>query len=316
MQFHREQIALIGIQEARTTEGCRVSDNYKIYSSGFRQCGNSKHFGCELWQTLPFCTMPDGRKIGQHNCKITIAVQDPKIMVVYFEGPLSLQVVVAHAPCVSAERPMDVVKQWWEQTAEHVGNSRSDNVIVLIDANAPLADHETQFFGLHHAEPMNPQGIAFQDFIVSTGLYAPSTFSQHSGMSATWRHPRGDKLRRDYVLLSRSFFMICKESYVKADFDGGFCHVDHCPALCATEGFMLLRETGKRFHWDFHKIHDVEAQNAFSEALKSLPLPSCSMAIDDHSKIVETNIPINILARKRRRNQDQSSVNVLLMAFA
>jgi len=227
--------------------------------------------------------MPDGRKVGLHNCKITITTQEQRIMVAFFEGPISLQVVVAHALCVSAERPIYIVKQWWEQTAVHVGNSLSENVVVLIDANAPLADRDTQFFGMHHAEAMNPQGFEFQDFLISTCPYAPSTFPQHSGMSATWRHPRGDRLRRDYVLLSRPLFSICTKSYVKADFDGGFCHVDHCPAVCEAEGFMLLRETGKRFHWDFHKIHDVEAQRAFSDALTSLPLPSWSVTIGRRS---------------------------------
>ena len=115
MQFHQEKIAIIGIQEARTAEGCRMTDNYRILSSGYQLCGKTKHFGCELWvhKTLPFCSLPDGRKLGLQNCKLTVVAQDARFLIVNFEGPIALTVVVAHAPCVSADRPITQVSQWW-----------------------------------------------------------------------------------------------------------------------------------------------------------------------------------------------------------
>ena len=56
-QFDLHGLALIGIQEARTLQGSKVSEHYKIFASGFQQCGKSKHFGCELWvhKKIPFC---------------------------------------------------------------------------------------------------------------------------------------------------------------------------------------------------------------------------------------------------------------------
>ena len=154
MQFHRESIAMIGIQEARTSEGCRVSENYRIFSSGYQQCGKTKHFGCELWihKTLPFCTLPDGRKTGLKNCKLTVLVQEPRLLIACIEGPVAITAVVAHAPCVSADRPVDLVSLWWHTLSQRINMFPHENTIVLIDANAPLADRETKFFGLHQTE--------------------------------------------------------------------------------------------------------------------------------------------------------------------
>jgi hypothetical protein len=72
----------------------------------------------------------------------------------------------------------------------------------MIDANAPLADHVTEFFGVHQAEETNPQGLIFQDFLIANRFFVPSTFEEHQGVAATWRHPRGQHLRRDYVVTS------------------------------------------------------------------------------------------------------------------
>ena len=292
VQFHRESIAMIGIQEARTYEGCRVSENYRFFSSGYQQCGKMKHFGCELWihKTLPFCTLPDGRKIGLKNCKITVLVQESRLLIACIEGPVDINVVVAHAPCVSADRPVDLVRQWWDALSQKMHMVSHEKTIVLIDANAPLADRETKFFGLYQTETMNPQGYEFQEFLISNEFYVPATFDGHSGTGATWRHPRGDQLRRDYVLLGSSFYSACSKSYVLSDFDGGFSHADHCPAVCDLNGLFAIKDGGKQIKWDFHKIHDADAQRAFIESLETLPIPTWSVSIDDHSNLLETHL--------------------------
>ena len=292
MQFHQKQIAMVGIQEARTSAGCRVSENYRIFSSGYQQCGKAKHHGCELWvhKTLPFCTLPDGRKVGLKNCKITVVVQDARLLIANFEGPVAFTVAVAHAPCVSADRPISVVSQWWSDLSQTLTEFPRGNTLVFIDANAPLAERETPYFGLHQKENMNPQGYEFQEFLIANELYVPATFATHSGLGATWRHPRGDQLRRDYVLLGKSFFSVCTQSLVLTDFDGGFSHVDHCPAMCVLDGTFVIGDAGRQLKWDFHKIHDADAQRAFIRSLETLPIPTWSVSIDDHSNILETNL--------------------------
>ena len=110
-QFHQGQIALVGIQEARTSAGQRVPDHYKIYSSGFQTCGRSKHFGCELWihKFLPLCVLADGQNVSLNDCKVTVTVQESRLLVANIDGPICFTAVVAHAPCVSAERPIALV---------------------------------------------------------------------------------------------------------------------------------------------------------------------------------------------------------------
>ena len=292
IQFHHAKLALIGIQEARTPAGCRVSENYRIFSSGYQSCGKAKHFGCELWihKSLPFCTLPDGRKIGLRDCKVTIVEKDARLLIAHLEGPIDIMIVVAHAPCVSAGRPISQVSQWWHSLTRRLSVVPKGNMVVLIDANAPLADSETKFFGRHQAEHMNPQGVEFQDFLVANEFYAPATFAGHSGIGATWRHPRGDKLRRDYVLLGHSLFSVCTQSAVLSDFDGGFSHADHCPAMCVLDGFMTIGDEGRQLKWDFNKIQDIDARKAFMQSLETLPIPTWSVSVDDHSSILETNL--------------------------
>ena len=291
-QFHSKRMALVGIQEARTATGIRNTDHYKIYASGYQQCGKSKHYGCELWVSkfLPLARNQDGSSVKLSDCKVTITMSDPGLLVAKFEGPISFSVVVAHAPCVSAARPIDQVKQWWQDLAEKVGYTAGTNAIILIDANAPLADHETIFFGTHHSEEMNQRGLEFQDFLITNEVFVPSTFQTHDGPSATWRHPRGGHFRRDYVLLSRSMFLICVKSSVLTDFDGGFGHLDHCPAVCELEGIFLAKPSTRKFRWDYRKMQDPVAQKAFAEALSTLPMPSCDVSVDDHSALLESNI--------------------------
>ena len=291
-QLHKHKIAVVGIQEARTQAGSRCTDHYKIFSSGYQQCGRSRHFGCELWvhKTLPLGKRSDGQLIRLADCKVTITFSESRLLVARFEGSVDLCVVVAHAPCVSADRHIEEVRQWWTSLTDKIGVGLHSNTVVLIDANAPLADRETQFFGMHHAERSNQQGLEFQDFLTSNEFFAPSTFPTHSGSSATWQHPRGDKLRRDFVLLSRSLHALCTGSRVCEDFDGGFGHIDHCPALCTIEGIMLVRPQAKKLKWDFRKMQDPEAQKAFAESLATLPLPSWEVSVDDHSVLLENNI--------------------------
>ena len=84
--------------------------------------------------------------------------------------------------------------------------------------------------------------------------------------------------------------MLCTQSHVCDDFDGGFGHIDHCPAVCALEGIMLVRPPEKKMRWDFRKMQDPCAQKAFAESLATLPLPAWEVSVDDHSVLLENNI--------------------------
>ena len=110
------------------------------------------------------------------------------------------------------------------------------------------------------------------------------------GPSATWRHPRGHGLRRDYVLLDHPAFQLSRRSYVINDLDGGFGHADHCPAAIELTGLVPPSPPSSKPRWDYVKMHDKQAQAQFAQAPAPLLIPSWHIQIDDHAALFETNI--------------------------
>eukprot|EP00435_Cladocopium_sp_Y103_P075581 s462_g60.t1 len=292
-QFHALGLAIIGVQEARTQEGIRVTDHYKIFSSGHHKCGNALHHGCELWvhKFMPLAKRDDGSAVKLCDCKVTLRRVYARTIVAGFQGPVNFHVVVGHAPCVTAERSVDEVRKWWEDFVPDILSCPSDQCLIgLFDANAPLADHESCFFGTHGAEATNPAGLAFQDFLTSARLHVPSTLGLHVGPQVTWRHPRGHSMRRDYVLVNEVAYSMVHRSEVLTAFDGGFGHLDHNPVVLSLAGFVRNHADRPKLRWDYAKIHSSDAQKAFADSLRTLPVPAWHVDIDDHSAVLENNI--------------------------
>ena len=199
--------------------------------------------------------------------------------------------VVGHAPCLSADKPLDHLQQWWDDLRTHLARVPSDApIVVCLDANAPLADASTEYFGQHQAEPANAQGRLFQQFLSEMQFYVPATFPTHRGPGATWRHPRGHFLRRDYVLVNRSAFALCSTSCVLVDFDNGFGHQDHVPAMLSFHGFLAFAPPGSKLRWDFTKMQSSDARRRFELALASLPVPTWHVDVDSHARLFESNL--------------------------
>ena len=177
-QFSSARVHMVGLQEARTQEGVFVTDNYRIYSSGRLQSSRAPLFGCELWlhQRLPFLVGPDGVNYRLGDFKVVVVHADPRRLVVTLSGVLGWLIIVAHTPCVSRDTHVDQVQTWWDELIYIVRPLLPGRqVVTMLDANAPLASHETPHFGLFNAESMNAQGLIFQDAIVSMDLRVPST---------------------------------------------------------------------------------------------------------------------------------------------
>eukprot|EP00435_Cladocopium_sp_Y103_P060701 s101_g22.t1 len=295
-QFHACSINVVGVQEARTSSGIRHTDHYVIYASGFQQCGHTRHHGCELWfhRNLPFAVLDNGAKIFLADCNIIVLRSDPRLLAIRIEvvpDVLDLYFVAAHAPCITVDRPPDQVSSWWHDTREIMSSFPVGSpVILLIDANAPLADGTCDYYGLTNAEPSNPAGHMFQDFLQTAELFVPSTFSFHKGSGTTWRHPRGQLLRRDYVVLNECAFQVVVDSMVLRDFDGGFAHVDHWPSVTSVRGLISPSAVCQRLKWDRAKFKDPICCARFEEAVRTLPSPSWAVSIDDHAKILEANV--------------------------
>eukprot|EP00435_Cladocopium_sp_Y103_P056468 s2453_g19.t1 len=292
-QFHDAGVAVACVQEARTPEGCRVTDHYKIFSSGRQQCGQSLHFGCEIWihKSRPIGKCPNGRIVRLSDLQVTIVHNDPRILVMKMTGPCRIVVVSAHAPCLASYRGVEEIAQWWDKLASIVQPLMANDWVILgIDANAPLGHQISEGVGDFEAEDTSDVGDLFFDFIERCTLHVPSTFEGHAGQSASWRHPRGQWLRRDYLLVNRRIAQIVAESYALGSFDGGFEHEDHLPMAVRLAGCVQFEHGPSRRLWNFDKLADAECQKRFQRALASLPMPVWNTGVDTHARLLEGQI--------------------------
>ena len=294
-QWNDLQCHIAGLQEARTPAGQFQSENYIIVSSGADYSHTATH-GCELWihKTLRLAQTQTSQGIKLANSKIVVQHASPRRLFVQLEQEaFQLNAVVLHAPCkkVGAD-PDHECDQWWDETAalfhNLVGNQQA---LVLVDANAPLATCESAHIGLAGAEKMNPAGHAFETFIMSTGLFAPTTMTWcHHGQHATWTHPKGAKCRRDYILVTESLYGMTLRTEVLTDHDTTFSHEDHLPVAIVCKGLLPLAPPKKNWKWDFDKMKDPEVCRQFQEALSTLPLPVWNIHVDDHCALYEKQL--------------------------
>lgn len=102
---------------------------------------------------------------------------------------------------------------------------------------------------MHQAEPSSPTTLFFEEFLVDSRLFVPTTFSHiHVGDGWTWKHPRGKTRRIDFVLTSLALAGWCTRSNVVADFDLGFAHEDHVPAQLVMHGVATSVPQEKRLN--------------------------------------------------------------------
>lgn len=298
-QWHAQGLQIIGLQEARTEQGVARSEHYRIWSSGHGP--SAVTHGCELWchLTLPIATISTGQKLTLTDFKVVVLQADERRLFVRFEhATLSFTVLVLHAPCLRSasgpgHRSIDDLKLWWQDTTDLIQSKiRDDLVWVLIDANAPLASCSNALYGLHGADKMNQQGYLFEEFLQTHQLAVPCTFAgKHEGPTATWTHPNGFQLRRDYILTSQAAFAAAQRSFVIVDHDSTFEHEDHLPVGLAIDGvFQLASHPNDRIRWDSAKLQDPQLIAAFQAALATLPIPTWNVNVDEHCHLFESNL--------------------------
>ena len=111
---------------------------------------------------------------------------------------------------------------------------------MLVDANAPLASHESEHIGMAGAESMNKSGERFERFVIRHELFAPTTMN--SGQHTTYTHPKGAKLRRDFILVSHELFVMTQQTQILCSHDTTYAHEDHLPIESfARDGLSKLR---------------------------------------------------------------------------
>ena len=292
LQWHEEGWAVVGVQESRRPEGRYQTTHFTILASGAKIINGIPHFGCELWIHKHFQIGKDaGWKLAE--AKATAAWADPRRLVVnLFLNQNALSFVVLHAPCRSAATSIEQVQAWWDETASILRKaSVSDLAWMMVDANAPLASRVTENFGNWGAEVMNEQGYIFENFLEENNLFAPTTMEWcHRGNHHTWCHPRGAKLRRDYIVCTEKALECCWESGTCETQDFGFTHDDHLPVQLRICGWWPKVTAEKKWQWDRLAMLDPQKCRAFQQALTTLPMPSWSVHTDDHARYWQKSV--------------------------
>ena len=294
-QMHQLGAHIVGVQEARTQAGRFQSEHYHILAGG-ADFQHTALFGCEIWfhKTLAVLTDQNGAKCRLQDARITIQHSDPRRMIAMFEFEVNqLQVAVFHVPSVKGgENGEQAVTDWWDEThgiLDKIGAGQMQ--LILVDANAPLGFHESQFVGTAGAESENAAGRLFQDFLHQRCLFAPTTMEWcHQTAHTTWSHPKGAKLRRDYIVVNEPLFQMAQHSQVILDYDNTFSHEDHLPVQLTCGGWLRFEHQQSRIRWDFDKMKDPVVCAQFAEALATLPLPAWEVDIDAHCKIYESQL--------------------------
>ena len=297
--WHQAQVHILGLQEARTLPGKHLTDHFLIFASGLENPA-APRFGCEIWlhRFLPLVTLPDGASLCAPDFKFAIVHADPRRLFLRAEhSACSFLVTVLHAPCLGktkghGHRPLDDIAAWWNETSDIVDKCAPATYHwICIDANAPLASHETPCFALAHAESSNPQGALFEDFLLRHEFAVPATFPDiHAGESWTWTHSSGSRCRRDYVLVPVSQLSCVQESFTMTSYDGSFCHEDHIPTGLQFAAFLPPASKKRRIVWDELAFLDPLQVAKFQAALRTLPLPTWDVRTTDHCRLYEDQV--------------------------
>lgn len=288
LQWHQQQIAVVGLQESRRAEGRYTTSHYHVFASGADNNGGAPHGGCELWlhKHLPFLHAPD-HPLTFAQLRPAISFADSRRLVLHLHGTsFSCSFVVLHVPCRSQHTSLEELEAWWTHTAYLLDKAAlAPMTWIFIDANAPLATGACEHFGDHGSEASNDQGRLFEKFILEGQWFAPTTMQWcHTGPHSTWTHPRGHKLRRDYVLCSEQALQWCSASWTDQAHDGGFAHEDHIPVCLQHSGWWYMDPFITRHQWDRCAFLDPATCAAFQQALMTLPMPSWTVHVNDHAQ--------------------------------
>ena len=321
-QWHSACVLAAGLQETRRPQGCIVTDHYFGFASGPQICERAHHFGCELWLHKTRPLVPNGT-LTFKDFKAVVAHADPRRLIVNLtHRRCALSFVVLHVPCKTAQFSIEDLQNWWMQTTTIL---RRANVAALTwcfaDANAPLASAATELYGDFGAERGNPQGELLENALQELNWAVPSTFAWcHSGPHHTWTHPKGTKLRRDYIFCSAAAHALSARSWTALHHDGGFAHEDHIPLFLHVSGWIDGGVDDRKPLWDPLAFIDPDICHRFQEAVHSLPIPSWSTHVDSHAAYFESAV-LNLAKQfftkkaKRRSRPRLAEATLNLIAF-
>ena len=287
-QRHQQGIAVVGLQESRRAAGRYATTHYNILASGALTTRGAPHGGCELWlhKSLPFMRAQD-HSVSFAQLRPVVSMADPRCLVVHLHGQtMSCSFVVLDAPCRSQQNSIEEIEDRWSRTAEILRAAElAPMTWLFIDANAPLASYAGAHFDDHGSERTNDQGLLSEKSITEGHLFAPTTMEWcHYAPHATWTHPRGYHLRRDYVLCSELALQWCTASWTDQAHDAGFAHEDHVPVCLQHSGWWHVQSPIRQHQWDRCAFLDPQRCREFQAALTTMRIPSWTVHINDHAE--------------------------------
>eukprot|EP00435_Cladocopium_sp_Y103_P041254 s2631_g11.t1 len=223
-QFLSFRLNLLGVQEARTSEGCVCSDNVLRLCSGADQ----GKLGVELWcnQSQPCLWSRDGtaRLTRQH---FQVLYRDPRRLLVGIVSEfVRCLVFVGHA--LHNGYSWSDRQAWWDVTTQLLHDAKSSEpVFVLMDANATPGQPDLQVV-LHHGTEDQSSTPLFRQFLEDHLLCLPSTTQWHQGPCATWTTPDGlFEHQIDFVAIPQDLLPSCTWTQTLSDFDPATAGFDH-----------------------------------------------------------------------------------------
>jgi len=298
-QWNEAGFQIAGLQETRTPAGQMASQHYVIYSSG-ADFTSTASLGCELWihRTRPLFVMEDGSQCRWSDAHVVTLHADPRRLVLKLTWPGMVLILASlHAPYIGNGHKPESVARWWHETVSILPDTEEVLSIICADANAPLGNSGSCHIGDCGGEPVNDATACFEDAIHAMQWWVPSTFQDcHQGPSWTWTHPRGHRLRRDYILLPLQFRTWEVQSWTLQDHDTTFAHEDHIPVALRIQGMMAAQRTtdgpkdSPKIGWDKQALRDPIQCAKFRDALLTLPVPSWDVTPETHCKIWEQQL--------------------------
>eukprot|EP00435_Cladocopium_sp_Y103_P032830 s982_g8.t1 len=223
-QFLSLRLNFLGVQEARTSEGCVCSDSVLRLCSGSDQ----GKLGVELWCNLsqPCLWAPEEvtRLTRQH---FQVLHRDPRRLLVRIASEfLQCLVFVGHA--LHNGHSWEDRQAWWADTTQLLQDAKnSEPVFVLLDANATPGSPDSQVV-LHHGTESQSSTPLFRHFLEDHLLCLPSTTRWHHGPRATWTTPDGLFGHQiDFVAIPQDFLPFCTWTQTLTDLDLATAGFDH-----------------------------------------------------------------------------------------
>ena len=290
-QLAEQEYHIIGLQETRCNlQTIFSSEDYIRLTSG-SDVDRPGHWGCELWfrRGRPFASTEDGQKLAIDAKYLTVLLSHPRLLVVHMKvGGQSTVVVSAHAPHEGS--PPEEKDAWWTMLRKVCGNyQKLGRWIIMGDFNARLGPSHSHSVGdLVFDDMDNDNGNRLLSLCSDYHLWLPSTHGDyHYGPSFTWTHPKGNRVRLDFILLS-SCTWDSVTSFVDYDIVTSNSVRDH--ELVGQDLQWTLEEYApltKTARYDWEKMHTPEGRNLLQQLVMDLPDVSWDTDIHAHWQILE-----------------------------